>query len=66
MTPETFVRKLAKFGYTPHNAHELLGVGRRSVFRYASGDTEVPEIVIRLLRMYELHGVPADIRKDGA
>jgi len=66
MTPETFVRKLAKFGYTPHNAHKLLGISRRSVFRYAFGDAEVPEIVIRLLKMYELHGIPSDFEKDGA
>lgn len=63
MTPERFVTKLKKLGYTPHNAHELLGVGRRSIFRYAEGETPVPEVVIKLLDMYERHGVPGGRRK---
>ncbi|MEY9184685.1 hypothetical protein ABIG06_006233 [Bradyrhizobium sp. USDA 326] len=58
MTPEAFVRKLKKLGYTPHNAHELLGVGRSSCFKYASGESEVPKVVELLLDMYERHGVP--------
>jgi len=58
MKPETFVRKLKQFGYTPHNAGELLGIGRRSAYRYAIGQTAIPEIVVKLLEMYELHGAP--------
>jgi hypothetical protein len=63
MTPERFVAKLEKLGYTPHNAHELLGIGRRTAFRYAGGDTEIPEVVIKLLDMYDRHGVPGDKKK---
>jgi len=58
MSPETFTRKLKKLGFTPHNAHELLGTGRASNFKYASGAAEVPEIVELLLDMYERYGVP--------
>lgn len=58
MTPETFIRRLKKLGFTPHNADELLGIGRSSAFKYASGESEVPTIVELLLEMYERHGVP--------
>ncbi|MHC2536998.1 putative transcriptional regulator [Bradyrhizobium diazoefficiens] len=58
MAPGTFVRKLKKLGYTPHNAGELLGIGRSSAFKYASGRAKVPLIVQLLLHMYERHGVP--------
>lgn len=58
MTPETFTRKLKKLGYTPHNAHELLGIGRASAFKYASGASKVPTVVELLLDMYERYGVP--------
>jgi hypothetical protein len=63
MTPERFIAKLKKLGYTPHNAHELLGIGRRSAFRYAEGETVIPEVVIKLIDMYERHGVPGEGRK---
>jgi hypothetical protein len=58
MSPETFTRKLKKLGFTPHNAHELLGIGRASAYNYASGESEVPTIVELLLDMYERYGVP--------
>jgi hypothetical protein len=35
MTPETFTRKLKKLGFTPQKAHELLGIGRSSAFKYS-------------------------------
>lgn len=58
MTAATFVRKLKQLGYTPHNAHELLGISRSAAFKYASGESEVPMVVQHLLEMYEKHGVP--------
>ena len=56
MTPKAFVERLAKLGYTPHNASEL-GIARRSAYRYPAGKSDVPEAVIRLLCMYEWHGI---------
>jgi hypothetical protein len=35
MTPETFTRKQKKLGFTPQKAHELLGIGRSSAFKYS-------------------------------
>jgi hypothetical protein len=60
MTPETFVSKLNKLGYTPHNADDLLGIGRSSAFKYASGESEIPEIAVKLLEMYERYGIPKE------
>jgi predicted transcriptional regulator len=58
MTADTFVRKLKKLGYTPHNARELLGISRAAAYKYASGEADVPIVVQHLLDMYERHGVP--------
>jgi hypothetical protein len=58
MTPERFVAKLKKLGYRPHNAHELLGIARSTVFRIINGSSEVPRVVEKLIDMYERYGVP--------
>lgn len=58
MTRERFVAKLKKLGYTPHNAHELLGIARSTVFRIVNGKSKVPPVVEKLLEMYERHGIP--------
>jgi hypothetical protein len=60
MNAKRFVALLKQLGYTPHNAHELLGISRASVFRYANGESEIPFIVIKLLDMYLRFGVPKE------
>lgn len=58
MNRKNFVAALARLGYTPHNAHELLGIARSTVFRIVNGQSKVPAVVEKLLDMYERHGVP--------
>jgi len=58
MTKNQFLKAIAELGYTPHNAHELLGIGRTTVFRIARGASRVPPIVQKLLDMYLRHGIP--------
>jgi hypothetical protein len=41
-------------------AAAVLGIGRRSVIRYAGGDAEVPESVSRLIAMLVKHGIPKE------
>jgi hypothetical protein len=63
MTPTRFIAKLKALGTTPHNAHELLGIARSTVFRIVSGASRVPRVVERLIDMYERYGVPDDHKK---
>ena len=58
MTTKQFTMAIRRLGYTPHNAHELLGIARSTVFRIVNGESKVPAVVEKLLKMYELHGVP--------
>ena len=60
MTTRNFIAALKRLGYTPHNAHELLGIARSTVFRIVNGTSRVPPVVEKLLAMYERHGVPKD------
>lgn len=53
-----FVAAIRRLGYTPHNAHELLGIARSTVFKICNGSSKVPPVVERLLYMYERHGIP--------
>jgi hypothetical protein len=58
MTRKTFLAILAELGYTPHNAHEILGIARSTVFRIAAGKIKVPPGTEKLLQMYRRHGLP--------
>lgn len=58
MSKRDFVATIKRLGYTPHNAHELLGIARSTVFRIVNGQSRVPAVVEKLLEMYERHGVP--------
>ena len=60
MTTKQFTMAIRRLGYTPHNAHQLLGIARSTVFRIVAGDSKVPPVVEKLLKMYELHGVPGE------
>lgn len=63
MTREEFNEALAALKLTSQGAAgKVLGIGRRSVIRYANGDAEVPEPVRRLIVMLRKHGVPKEFR----
>lgn len=58
MSKRDFLAAIKRLGYTPHDAHQLLGISRSSAFRIAAGTSKVPAVVAKLLEMYERHGVP--------
>ena len=60
MTKERFIAGLAKLGYNISTADRLLGIGRTSVYRISKGGAEVPMVVMKLLDMYERHGIPEE------
>jgi predicted transcriptional regulator len=62
MTAEQFAEAVQKLAGSYDNAAELLGIGRRSVVRYANNDAQVPEYLRRLIVMMMKHGVPKDFR----
>jgi hypothetical protein len=60
MTPKRLEESLAQLGYNISTGHLLLGVGRSTLYRMADGSSKVPGVVMRLLDMYERHGVPEE------
>lgn len=62
MTRERLIAGLEALGFNVSTAHRLLGVGRSTIYRMADGSSEVPEVVARLMDMYEKHGIPEEHR----
>lgn len=62
MTKERFVLGLAGLGYNVSTAHRLLGMGRSTIYRMSKGTSVVPEVVAKLMDMYEKHGIPEEHR----
>ena len=60
MTKERFIAGLARLGYNISTAHRLLGMGRSTIYRMADGTSKVPDVIWRLLDMYERHGIPTE------
>ena len=61
-TKERFIAGVARLGYNISTAHRLLGMGRSTIYRMADGSSKVPDIIWRLLDMYERHGIPNEHR----
>ena len=59
MTNLQYRAALKKLGLTVVGAAPVLGVSRRQSQYYASGETPIPEPIVRLLRCYLAHGLPA-------
>ena len=53
MTPTSLRAQLARLGLTTGAAARLVGVEPRTMQRYLAGDREIPEPVVRLLRLAE-------------
>ena len=60
ITRERFFAGLERLGYNTSTAHKLLGYSRTSMYRIVRGQTEVPVVVMKLLDMYERHGIPEE------
>ena len=46
-----FRKALKAMGTTPHKVAGEIGVSRRQVYRYASGETNIPQAMMILVRM---------------
>jgi len=60
MSKERFKAGLAALGYNISTANQLLGIGRTSIYRISKGRAAVPMVVMKLLDMYERHGIPEE------
>jgi hypothetical protein len=59
MTARQFNRALETLGLDTHDAAAaVLGIGRRSIIRYANGQAAVPLVVSRLVALLIKHGIP--------
>lgn len=63
MTAEQFKTAIRELADSYDDAAALLGIGRRSLVRYANDDIKVPEYLRRLVVMYKKHGVPREFRR---
>jgi hypothetical protein len=50
MTALQYRKACATLGISVYKSGEVVGVTKRQAYRYASGETPVPEIVAKLLR----------------
>ena len=68
MTARQFRAALLTLGIHSHmRAADVLGVGRRSIIRYAHDRAMVPDCLERLIRMMMKHGIPPEYaNKPGA
>jgi len=60
---ERFLAGLERLGYNVSTGHRLLGISRTSMYRIARGTAPVPPVVVKLMDMYERHGVPEEHRQ---
>ena len=64
MTPTDFRSTLARLGLSQTGASSVLGVSDRQVRRWASGDIDVPQPVVKILKMMCLGLINADDVRD--
>ena len=61
MTADQFNAAMERLGLPSQSAvAKVLGIGRRSVIRYAAGQKRVPTVVARLLEQLIQHGIPKE------
>jgi len=60
MSKERFILGLERLGYNVNTANRLLGIGRSTIYRMAKGTAKVPPVIMRLMDMYERHGIPPE------
>lgn len=58
MTPKQYVANLKKLGLSVYASGPILGISMRQSQRYASGETEIPATIAKLLEIYTQHGIP--------
>jgi len=60
ITRERFIEGLKALGYNISTGHRLLGISRTSLYRISRGTAPVPLVVVKLMDMYEKHGIPEE------
>jgi DNA-binding transcriptional regulator YiaG len=60
MTARQYQRVREQLGLSNYKLHQVLGISLRQAQRYESDEATVDETVARLLRMFEMHGIPKD------
>jgi len=60
MSRERFLSGIAALGHNVNTANRILGVGRSTIYRMATGKAVVPPVIARLMDMYERHGIPPE------
>ena len=60
MSKERFLAGIAALGHNINTANQILGVGRSTIYRMASGRAAVPAVIARLMDMYERFGIPPE------
>jgi len=60
ITRERFLEGLKALGYNVSTGHRLLGVSRSTMYRISRGTTPVPPVAVKLMDMYERHGIPEE------
>ena len=63
MSKERFVNGLKALGHNVSTGHRILGVGRSTIYRMSTGEAEVPQVVVRLMDMYERFGIPEEHKR---
>jgi len=62
MTKSQFNAALEALGLDQSSAATVLGIGRRSIIRYANGDAEVPDVVAKLIFLLKKRGIPKEFK----
>lgn len=60
MSPKTFTEWMKRHGFTLDAASNVLGIGRRTVARYRSGESPVPRTVVLATRAVDLGALDQD------
>ena len=60
MSKDRFLAGITALGHNVNTANQLLGIGRSTIYRMASGQAAVPPVIARLMDMYERHGIPPE------
>ena len=60
MSKDRFLGGIAALGHNVNTANRILGVGRSTIYRMATGKAVVPPVIARLMDMYERHGIPPE------
>ena len=59
LSPKEYQAIRIRFGFSNYAWRRMIGVSLRQAQRYEGGQTDIPETVARLMRLFDIHGIPA-------